>query len=105
MGLKALSLCLALGVGQPELLPLLFKAQGWRAVAVFDDRPEALLFVGRSSTQIRQEYVEAYLSAVEHEEWEVFSRIKLAEGGSLKKYYPLNDEGWAEYEEWRKAQP
>jgi len=41
---------------------------------------------------------------IEHEEWEVFSRIKLAEGGSLRKYYPLNDEGWAEYEEWRKTQ-
>jgi hypothetical protein len=40
----------------------------------------------------------------EHEEWEVFSRIKLAEGGSLKKYYPLNDEGWAEYEAWRASQ-
>ncbi|MFL5807436.1 MAG: ribonuclease activity regulator RraA [Roseiflexaceae bacterium] len=39
---------------------------------------------------------------VEHEEWEVFSRQKLAEGGSLKKYYPLNEEGWAEYEAWRK---
>src|SRR4051812_28335090 len=36
-----------------------------------------------------------------HEDWEVFSRIKLAEGGSLAKYYPLNDEGWVEYEEWR----
>ena len=33
------------------------KAQGWRAVAVFDDRPDALIFVGRSSTQVRQEYV------------------------------------------------
>src|SRR5919206_2250520 len=28
-----------------------------------------------------------------HEEWEVFSKMKLAEGGSLKKYYPLSDEG------------
>jgi regulator of RNase E activity RraA len=37
-----------------------------------------------------------------HEEWEVFSRIKLAEGGALSKYYPLNDEGWAEYEAWKK---
>jgi regulator of RNase E activity RraA len=36
-----------------------------------------------------------------HEDWEVFSRIKLAEGGSLAKYYPLNDEGWAEYEHWK----
>jgi regulator of RNase E activity RraA len=41
---------------------------------------------------------------VAHEEWEVFSRMKLAEGGDLYKYYPLSDEGWAEYEEWRKAQ-
>jgi regulator of RNase E activity RraA len=40
----------------------------------------------------------------EHEDWEVFSRIKLAEGGALNKYYPLNEEGWAEYEEWRKQQ-
>lgn len=36
-----------------------------------------------------------------HEEWEVFSRIKLEEGGALSKYYPLNEEGWAEYEVWR----
>lgn len=41
---------------------------------------------------------------LEHEEWEVFSRIKLAEGGALSKYYPLNEEGWAEYEAWRKKQ-
>lgn len=39
---------------------------------------------------------------LEHEEWEKFSRIKLAEGGSLRKYYPLNDEGLAEYEAWQK---
>ncbi len=37
-----------------------------------------------------------------HEEWEVFSRIKLAEGGALTKYYPLNEEGQREYEEWRR---
>src|SRR6266496_3637117 len=30
--------------------------------------------------------------------------IMLAEGGSLTKYYPLNDEGWAEYEAWRSRQ-
>ena len=41
---------------------------------------------------------------LEHEEWEVFSRLKLAAGGSLKKYYPLNQEGQREYEEWRKSQ-
>jgi regulator of RNase E activity RraA len=39
---------------------------------------------------------------LEHEEWEAFSRKKLAEGGALEKYYPLNEEGRQEYEIWRK---
>lgn len=39
-----------------------------------------------------------------HEEWEAFSRRKLAEGGSIWKYYPLKDEGLAEYEAWQKEQ-
>jgi regulator of RNase E activity RraA len=39
---------------------------------------------------------------LEHEEWEVFSRLRLAEGGALEKYYPLNEEGRREYEIWRK---
>lgn len=38
-----------------------------------------------------------------HAEWEVFTRIKLSEGGDLRKYYPLNDEAKAEYEEWKKT--
>jgi regulator of RNase E activity RraA len=42
---------------------------------------------------------------LEHEEWEVYSRMRLLEGGALRKYYPPNDEGWAEYEEWRKENP
>jgi regulator of RNase E activity RraA len=42
--------------------------------------------------------------ALDHEDWEAFSRIKLAEGGALQKYYPLNEEGRREYEAWRKAQ-
>lgn len=41
---------------------------------------------------------------LDHEDWEVFSRIKLAEGGALAKYYPLNEEGQREYEEWQKTQ-
>jgi regulator of RNase E activity RraA len=35
------------------------------------------------------------------EDWETFSRMRLAEGGSLWKYYPLSEEGRREYEEWR----
>jgi len=40
----------------------------------------------------------------EHAEWEDFTRMRLAQGGDLRKYYPLNDEARAEYEEWRKKQ-
>ena len=46
------------------------KAQGWRAVAVFDDRPDALIFVGRSSMQVRQEYVAAFMELYDEEERE-----------------------------------
>lgn len=36
----------------------------------------------------------------EHEAWEVFSRMRLAKGGDLRRYYPLDDEGWREYLAW-----
>ena len=39
-----------------------------------------------------------------HAEWEEFSRIKLSQGGHLRKYYPLSEEGRAEYEAWKKEQ-
>jgi regulator of RNase E activity RraA len=42
--------------------------------------------------------------ASEHAEWEEFSRMRLAEGGDLRKYYPLSDEARGEYEAWRDAQ-
>ena len=42
--------------------------------------------------------------AGEHHDWEVFTRMRLAQGGDLRKYYPLTDEARAEYEEWRKAE-
>lgn len=42
--------------------------------------------------------------AGEHVEWEEFSRLKLAEGGDLRTYYPLTDAARAEYEAWRRAQ-
>lgn len=45
------------------------KAQGWRAVAVFDDgRPEALVLLGRSSTQVRAGYVESFMDLLDDEE-------------------------------------
>ena len=39
-----------------------------------------------------------------HAEWEEFTRMRLAQGGELRKYYPLNDEAKIEYEEWKKQQ-
>jgi regulator of RNase E activity RraA len=42
--------------------------------------------------------------ATEHVEWEEFTRMRLAEGGELRKYYPLTAEARAEYEEWKKGQ-
>ena len=43
-------------------------------------------------------------AASEHAEWEEFARMRLAEGGDLRKYYPLSEEARAEYETWRQAQ-
>lgn len=42
--------------------------------------------------------------AGQHAEWEVFSRMRLAEGGDLRTYYPLSEEGEAEYRAWRQSQ-
>ena len=38
-----------------------------------------------------------------HKDWEVFSKLKLSEGGDLRKYYPLTDEAQKEFEEWKKT--
>lgn len=42
--------------------------------------------------------------ASEHAEWEEFSRMRLAQGGELRKYYPLSEAARPEYEAWRKEQ-
>ena len=51
--------------------------------------------------QLAQQVVDR---ALEHEAWEEFSRMKLAQGGELRKYYPLNEQGRQEYEDWRCSQ-
>ncbi len=53
------------------------KPQGWRAIAVFDDRPECLLYVGRSSTQVRNGFTEAYFDLLDDEEREHVRSISL----------------------------
>jgi len=53
------------------------KAQGWRAVAVLDGDVEALLFVGRSSTQVRAGHAEAFLELLDDEEREHVTNVAL----------------------------
>ena len=54
------------------------KPQGWRAVAVFDDdRAECLLYLGRSSTQVRAGYAEAFVEVLDDEEREHVRSIAL----------------------------
>ena len=40
-----------------------------------------------------------------HHDWEEFSRMKLMQGGSLQRYYPLHDDARSEYEEWSRTNP
>ncbi len=42
--------------------------------------------------------------ATRHSEWEDFSRLRLSEGGELRRYYPLSEAARPEYEAWRKEQ-
>ena len=43
-------------------------------------------------------------AGVEHE-WEPFSKIMLAKGGDLRRYYPLHADARGEYETWRVLNP
>jgi regulator of RNase E activity RraA len=38
-----------------------------------------------------------------HHEWEEFSRLRLREGGDLRRYYPLSDDARPEYEMWKRS--
>lgn len=42
--------------------------------------------------------------ASHHAEWEEFARLRLSQGGDLRKYYPLTAEVEDEYTSWRAAQ-
>ena len=53
------------------------KAQGWRAMAKFEDGREALLLIGRSSTAVRQGYVESFTDLLDEEEREQVVSIAL----------------------------
>ncbi|MFO0811215.1 MAG: hypothetical protein U0746_21505 [Gemmataceae bacterium] len=64
------------------------KPQSWRAVAVFkDERPDCLLFLGRSSTQVRAGYAEAFAEVLEDDERDVVDTI------ALQKWHGAADAG------------
>ena len=53
------------------------KPQGWRAVAVFDDRTDRLVYLGRSSTQVRAGYAAAFMELLDDEERERVRSVAL----------------------------
>jgi hypothetical protein len=63
------------------------KPQGWRAMAVFDDRGDRLLYVGRSSTQVRGGFTGAFLEVLDDEEREHVRSI------SLQRWHGAPDAG------------
>ena len=42
-------------------------------------------------------------AAGKHAEWEEFSRMRLSQGGDLRKYYPLRADAEEEFRTWRAA--
>ncbi len=53
------------------------KPQGWRALAIFEDRSERLIYLGRSSTQVRANFADAYFELLEDDEREQVRSIAL----------------------------
>jgi hypothetical protein len=53
------------------------KAQGWRALAVYANGDEVLLFVGRSATQVRAGFEDSFKEQLVEDEQESVVRIRL----------------------------
>lgn len=53
------------------------KAQGWRAIAIFNDSSEALVYIGRSSRTVRDEFLESLTELFDEEERSRISSISL----------------------------
>ena len=62
-------------------------------IVVADDDGAVVVPVALAAQVIQQ--------ANQHHEWEDFSRERLAEGGDLRRYYPLSDAARPEYEAWK----
>jgi hypothetical protein len=63
------------------------KPQGWRALAIFEDRSERLLYLGRSSTQVRAGFAEAFFEILDDDEREQVRSI------SLQRWHGAPDAG------------
>jgi hypothetical protein len=63
------------------------KPQGWRAVAVFEDRSERLLYLGRSSTQVRAGFTQAFFEVLDDEERDQVRSV------SLQRWHGAPDAG------------
>ena len=63
------------------------KPQGWRAVALFDDRGDRLLYLGRSSTQVRAGFSQAFFEVLDDEEREHVRAV------SLQRWHGAPDAG------------
>jgi hypothetical protein len=63
------------------------KPQGWRALAIFDDRSDRLLYLGRSSTQVRAGFADAFFEVLDEEEREHVRSI------SLQRWHGAPDAG------------
>jgi regulator of RNase E activity RraA len=64
-------------------------------LVVADDDGAVVVPIGRAQAVLQ--------ASTSHEAWEVFSRLRLSQGGALRRYYPLDEQGWNEYEQWEAA--
>ena len=49
-------------------------------------------------------YAERVIEAgSKHSDWEEFSRLRLSQGGDMRKYYPLRADAEAEFQTWKKT--
>jgi hypothetical protein len=53
------------------------KPQCYRALAIFEDRSERLIYLGRSSSQVRQGYASAFVEVLDEEEQAQVQTIQL----------------------------
>ena len=63
------------------------KPQCWRAIAVFDDRSDRLLYLGRSSTQVRNGFTQAFFDVLDQEERDHVRSI------SMQRWHGAPDSG------------